>query len=51
MTMDYIQTILAYITLAWAVGYLVWKFLLPKHLFTTKKGSSIDCGDGNCGCN
>lgn len=47
--MESFQHILVYITLAVAVGYLVWKFLLPKSLiYGKKKGSK--CGQDNCGC-
>lgn len=49
MTMENTQQILVYITLALAVVYLVWKFLLPKSVFGKKKGSK-SCGEDNCGC-
>ena len=39
-----LQTILAYLTVALAIAWLVRKFLWP----TAKK--SGDCGDGDCGC-
>ncbi|MFC4221481.1 hypothetical protein [Flagellimonas marina] len=48
--METAQHILVYITLAAAVGYLVWKFLLPKSLIYGKKKDSKSCGDDNCGC-
>ncbi|WP_421823849.1 hypothetical protein [Flagellimonas oceanensis] len=46
-----IQQILAYGTLIIAAGYLVWKFLLPKSLFSKGKSNSNSCGSDNCGCN
>ncbi len=48
--METVQYILVYITLAAAVGYLVWKFLLPKSLAHGKRKSSKSCGQDNCGC-
>lgn len=39
-----IQTILVYIVLAIAIGFLVRKFLLPK------KKSKKTCGSADCGC-
>ncbi|MBC2838438.1 FeoB-associated Cys-rich membrane protein [Robiginitalea sp. SC105] len=39
-----LQYILVYLTVAFAIGWLVWKFLWPN---TKKQG---DCGDGDCGC-
>ncbi|MCL6274498.1 hypothetical protein M3P19_10775 [Muricauda sp. 2012CJ35-5] len=48
--MDSIQHLLVYITVAIAVGYLVWKFLLPKSLVSSKKGNSKSCGQDGCGC-
>jgi len=48
--MSLIQPILAYITLAIAVGYIVFKFFLPKSILTTKKGNDKSCGDTDCGC-
>ncbi len=50
MNMELLQSILAYTTLAIAVGYIVKKFFLPKSLFATKKGNDKACGDGDCGC-
>ncbi|KKN27746.1 hypothetical protein LCGC14_0861380 [marine sediment metagenome] len=44
------QTILVYIILAIAVGYLVKKFILPKALFASNKSNSKGCGQDNCGC-
>ncbi|MBO0320753.1 hypothetical protein J0X14_00480 [Muricauda sp. CAU 1633] len=48
--METLQHILVYVTLAVAVGYLVWKFLLPKSLVPGKKKASKSCGQDNCGC-
>lgn len=45
------QQILAYITLAIALGYLVWKFILPKTLFSRTKQHTKECGQDNCECN
>lgn len=50
MNMELLQSILVYITLTIAVGYLVKKYILPKSLFSTKKGNNKACGDGDCGC-
>lgn len=49
LDMEIAQQILVYAALALAVGYLVWKFLLPKGLFG-KKRSSKACGEDHCGC-
>lgn len=43
------QTILVYVTLALAVGYIVKKYFLPKRLFATKKQSTA-CGQDDCAC-
>nr|WP_299382574.1 hypothetical protein [Allomuricauda sp.] len=48
--MDVTQHILAYLTLGLAVGYLLWKFVLPKSLVSRKKGSGKTCGQDGCGC-
>ena len=48
--METTQHILVYITLAVAIGYLVWKFVLPKSLIFGKKKDSKSCGQDNCGC-
>jgi hypothetical protein len=45
-----IQYILVYLTLFFALGYLVKKFLLPKKLWPGKKSSSPGCGQDDCGC-
>jgi len=45
-----LQSLLVYLTLALAVGYLLKKFFLPKRLFASKKGNSKNCGEGDCGC-
>ena len=45
--MELVQSILVYLALAVAIGYLVWKFLWPKRALASKK----DCGNDNCGCN
>lgn len=49
--MDIVQHILMYLTLALAIGYLVWKFILPKSLISNKKKASKACGEDECGCN
>lgn len=46
----FLQSLLVYLTLAVAVGYLVKKFFLPKKLFASKKSTSKNCGEGDCGC-
>lgn len=43
------QSVLVYLTLALAIGYLVKKYFLPKRLFVDKKGSKA-CGQEDCGC-
>lgn len=48
--MDTVQHILVYLTLALAVGYLAWKFVLPKSLVGSKKKSGKSCGQDGCGC-
>ncbi len=48
--MDFFQHILVYITLALAVGYLIYKFLLPKSVFASKKRKDHACGQNDCGC-
>lgn len=48
--MEYLQLILVYITLALAVGYLIYKFLLPKSIFVSKKRKKSACGQNDCGC-
>ncbi len=48
--MENLQQILVYLTLALAVGYLVWKFVLPKSLVRGKKNASKSCGQDGCGC-
>lgn len=45
-----IQQLLVYATLILAVGYLAWKFFVPKSLFG-KGNKSKSCGQDNCGCN
>jgi len=47
--MAVIQSILVYITLALAIGYVVKKFFLPKRLLVSKKNSKA-CGQDDCGC-
>ncbi len=44
------QSILVYITLAVAVGYIAKKFFLPRKLFASKRGKSHGCGQDDCGC-
>ncbi|UNZ00052.1 FeoB-associated Cys-rich membrane protein [Zhouia spongiae] len=41
-----LQTILVYITLAVAVGYLVRKFFWPKR----RQSAAKECGKNDCGC-
>lgn len=45
-----LQNILVYITLAFAVGYLAYKFVLPKSFLPSRKKSTKPCGQDNCGC-
>lgn len=45
-----LQSILVYLTLAVALGYLINRFVLPKKLRIGKKNSSADCGKDDCGC-
>jgi len=47
--MAVIQSVLVYLTLALAVGYVAKKYLLPKRLFVTKKNTKT-CGQNDCGC-
>ncbi len=44
------QSILVYIILAIAVGYLIKKFLLPRSLFVSGSDKSKPCGQDDCGC-
>ncbi len=48
--MSLVQPILVYITLAIAIGYIVFKFFLPKSILSTKKGNDTSCGSDDCGC-
>lgn len=48
--MSSLQSILVYIFLAVALGYLVKKFVLPKSLFAPKGKKTKGCGDSDCGC-
>ncbi|NNE76014.1 MAG: hypothetical protein HKN31_02970 [Pricia sp.] len=45
-----LQSILVYIVLIAAVGYLAKKFILPKSLFVSGKNESKACGQDDCGC-
>ncbi len=45
-----VQSILTYIILAFAVFYLLKKFLLPKKLFSSGKSASKGCDQDDCGC-
>lgn len=47
--MEMAQTILVYLALAVALGYLIWKFIIPKGVLG-KKRSSKSCGEDHCGC-
>lgn len=44
------QSILVYITLALALGYLVRKYALPALWKSKKTGGGSDCGSPDCGC-
>ncbi|MEO1012246.1 MAG: hypothetical protein AAFX53_13130 [Bacteroidota bacterium] len=48
--MTWLQPVLAFTILALAVGYLAYKFVLPKSFFASKKARESDCGNENCGC-
>ncbi len=48
--MNLLQTILAYSTLAIAIGYLVIKYFVPKSVFSSKKRNGKGCGQDDCGC-
>ncbi len=51
--MALLQTVLVYIILIIAVGYILKKFFLPKALFASKnekKGLGKACGQNDCGC-
>nr|WP_299339590.1 hypothetical protein [Allomuricauda sp.] len=48
--MDLVQNILAYLILVLAVGYLAWKFILPKSLLGVGKKDTKACGQDDCGC-
>mgnify|MGYP001791919385 CR=1 FL=1 len=49
--MDFLQNILAYFVLSLAIGYLMYKFILPKSLLRPKKAKSDKaCGSQDCGC-
>ncbi|MDC6387744.1 hypothetical protein PP182_03570 [Maribacter sp. PR1] len=48
--MEILQHILVYLTVAISLGYLVFKFLLPKTLFSSGKDNSKACGQDDCGC-
>ena len=48
--MELLQNILAYLILALAVGYLLWKFILPKSLVRSKNVASKSCGQDDCRC-
>lgn len=45
-----IQQIFAYGVLILALGYLVWKFLLPKSFLGRWRKNSKSCGQDDCGC-
>lgn len=45
-----VQSILTYIILAFAVFYILKKFILPKRLFSSGKSAAKGCGEDNCGC-
>ncbi len=49
MALDW-QHFLAYLTLAVAVGYLLYKFVWPEVSRSGKSGTSKGCGNSDCGC-
>ncbi|MEM7484335.1 MAG: hypothetical protein AAF348_03930 [Bacteroidota bacterium] len=49
--MELLQHFLMYLTLTAAVGYLLWKFVLPKSLVSGKRKTPKSCGQEDCGCN
>jgi hypothetical protein len=48
--MDILQHILVYITLALAIGFIAFKFFIPKSVWGLKKRISKACGQDDCGC-
>lgn len=48
--MSLVQPILAYLTLAMAIGYLVFKFFVPKSILNKNKKNQKVCGEHDCGC-
>ncbi len=48
--MSLVQPILAYLTLAMAIGYLVFKFFVPKAILSKNKKNQKVCGQDECGC-
>ena len=48
--MSLVQPILAYTTLAIAIGYIVFKFFIPKSVLRAKKSAKKACGEDACGC-
>ena len=44
------QTVLVYLTLFLALGYLVNRFVLPPNLKIGKKNQKPGCGEDDCGC-
>lgn len=44
------QHILAYLTVALAVGYLLRKFVFPSLWKSQKSNAGGDCGSPDCGC-
>lgn len=48
--MDVLQPILVYITLGLALGYLLYKFIIPRRYLSPGKKTDSACGQDNCGC-
>ena len=48
--MAVLQSILAYLILALAIGFLLKKYVLPKSLFASGKKTTHKCGNDDCGC-
>lgn len=49
--MDSIQSILVYVIVVIAIGYLLKIYFLPKTLFSSKKAKNKSCANDTCGCN
>ena len=44
------QSVLVYVTVAVALGYLVRRFVWPASGTSKKNGAGGDCGSPDCGC-